>query len=74
MAIKTRFIQLWKEKEIKENRSITLTEISEQTGIGWGTVNRWKREQVNRYDESVLDALCLYFECDIGDLLQHVKD
>jgi putative transcriptional regulator len=74
MAIKNHFMRLWNRKEAREERRITLTEISEQTGVGWGTVNRWKREEVNRYDADILSAFCAYFECGIGDLLEYTPD
>ena len=53
---------------------ISLTEISKKSGIGWGTINRWKRSEVDRFDASVLSALCEYFECGVGDLIEYVPD
>ena len=74
MAIKNHFMRQWNQKEAKENRRITLTEISEETGVGWGTVNRWKRADIDRFDASVLSAFCAYFECGVGDLLEYLPD
>ena len=73
MAIEKRFNELWREKERKENRRITLTEVSDQSGVGWGTVNRWKRNDVTRFDDDVLSKLCSYFGCKTGDLLVFVS-
>lgn len=74
MAVKNHFLQQWHNKEAKEGRRISLTEISQQSGVGWGTINRWKREEVDRFDASVLSSLCAYFECGIGDLLEYMPD
>lgn len=74
MAIENKFMDLWLDKERDESRRISLTEISKKSGVGWGTVNRWKRSDVDRFDADVLSKLCAYFDCGVGDILHYVPD
>lgn len=74
MAIQNKFMELWQEKERKERRRISLTEVCEKSGVGWSTANRWKRDNVDRFDSDVLEKLCIYFDCQVGDLLTYIPN
>ncbi len=54
-------------------KRITATEISEKTGITRGTIRRLYHETAQRVDLDVLDKLCVYFDCEPGDLLTRKK-
>jgi putative transcriptional regulator len=58
--------QLWTRKEQRENRRITLTEVSEATGLSPETIRKLLKNQTRRFDESVIIALCEYFEVPPG--------
>ena len=74
MTINNRFAVLLAEKRIKERRNISLQEVSEKTGISRKTLYAWENNTVTRFDLAVLAALCIYFDVDIKEMLQHIRD
>lgn len=71
-VINNRFGVLLAAKQMKERRRIPLSEVSRETGIAWQTLQAWSNNTVTRYDAAILDALCMYFEVQPGDLLEYV--
>ena len=69
MTINNRFGVLLAEKSAKEKHRIPLTEVAEQTGITWKTLQAWANNTVTRYDAPVIDALCTFMQCTPGDLI-----
>lgn len=67
--LRNRMLFLTTEKERKLGRKITLTEIHEVTGVSISVLSRWMRNQIERYDAPIVESLCEYFECEVGDLL-----
>lgn len=66
------FAKLLANKQVKdEKRVISLTEVSEATGIAYTTLQRWERGDITRIDFPVVQALCDYFECKMSDLIQY---
>lgn len=61
------------DKEFKEGRRISLTEIAEVTGIGRITLSRMLNRGTNVRSDT-LDRLCAYFDCRIEDLVEYVPD
>lgn len=71
--IKFKLREQLSDREFREERRITLTEVAEQTGIGRITLSRMlKPGAVIRTD--ILNRLCDYFECRIEELLEYVPD
>lgn len=68
-ALKNRLIYLISEKQKRDNRLITLTELATETSLSYNTLRRWTNNDVERFDSPVVVALCDYFGCDIADLL-----
>jgi transcriptional regulator with XRE-family HTH domain len=65
------FARLLDEKQRRENRYISLLEVSRETKIPRKTLYKWARNEVSQYDTSVIDKLAKYFELsEIGDLLE----
>lgn len=62
------------EKAFSERRRITLSEVSEVTGISRATLNRIANVPGYKTSTDVISSLCFYFECSPGDLLQHYPD
>ncbi len=59
------------EKAFQERRRITLSEVSEATGISRATLNRIANVPGYKTSTDVISSLCLYFECSPGELLEH---
>ena len=69
MPIKNRLKILIAEKELKENRKLTLRTIAQETGVSTNSLTAYNNQDVERFDASVLIAFCKYFHCDVGDIL-----
>ena len=74
MTVNNRFAVLLAEKRIQERRNISLQEVALKTGITRKTLYSWENNKVNRFDVSVIDALCNYFEIEAGDLIQFIRN
>jgi putative transcriptional regulator len=55
-------------------QKLKISELSRDTGINRGTLTRLYQETAERVELDVLDKLCIYLNCEIGDLLQHIDD
>lgn len=55
-------------------RKLKLIDVSRDTGIHRNTVRALYQETALRIDLSVMETLCRYFECEVGDLLEVVDD
>jgi len=55
-------------------RRVHIAEVARSTGLARNTVSAIYHDRVARFDRATLDALCRYFECDIGDLLHYVPE
>ena len=62
------------QKATKQQQNIALMDVQRETGIAWSTLNSWANNQVTRYDAPVIQTLCEYFDCQVGDLLVFEKD
>lgn len=55
-------------------RKLKITDLARETGINRGTITRLYHETASRIELDVVDTLCRYFECDIGDLFEFIED
>lgn len=63
------------EKEQQDGEKQTYDRINAATGLSTSTLLRFfKREPLDRIDAGTIDALCRYFDCGLGDLLEYVPD
>ncbi|AVI67775.1 transcriptional regulator [Shewanella sp. WE21] len=62
------------EKAFKEKRRITLSEVSEKTGISRATLTRIANVPGNITNTDTINSLCKYFECQPGELLMYIED
>jgi transcriptional regulator with XRE-family HTH domain len=74
MTVNNRFAILLTEKRVKERRNVSLQEVAEKTGISRKTLWAWENNRVSRFDVSVIDALCTYFDVESGVLIQFIRD
>lgn len=49
-------------------------ELSEKTGIRPSTITALYNETIKRINIDMLDKLCDVFDCNIEDIIEHVKD
>ncbi len=73
-VINNRFAVLCAEKQINERRNIPLAEIADEIGIARKTLYAWENNTVTRFDVSVMDALCNYFQIQPGELFEYVPN
>jgi len=55
-------------------RKLKISDLSNETGINRGTLTRMYKETFERVDVDVINHLCKYFRCNVGDLLEHIAD
>jgi len=72
--IVNQFRILLAQKATKMQQNIALMDVQRETGIAWSTLNSWANNQVTRYDAPVIQSLCDYFNCQVGDLLVYEND
>lgn len=72
--IRIKLKQLLDEKAFKERRRITLNDVASATGISRPTLTRIANVPGYNTNTDTIDALCKYFDCEAGDLLQVVKE
>lgn len=72
--IHSRLRSLISQKEMRENRRITYREIAGATRIPASTISRLVGDQMTRFETDTLAALCKYFECNVGDILDYQLD
>lgn len=63
--IKCHLSKLMGEKKLK------IVDVARETGVNRGTITRLYHETASRVELEVVDSLCDYFGCDVGDLFQH---
>lgn len=74
MVLKNRVKILIAEKEIKEGRKLTYRTIAKETGISTSTLTAYVNQKINRFDTPTIEALCKYFSCQPGDLLEYIPE
>ena len=55
-------------------KRITIKEVHEKTGLSRNTVSNLYNEKAGRVDFDTLEKLCICLSCNIGDLLEYVKE
>lgn len=74
MTIYNRLKVLIAEKEIREGRKLPYRTIAKETSISTSTLTAYIQQRTQRYDVSVLNTLCKYFDCQPGDILVYQSD
>lgn len=70
----TRLEELLREKEARDGVKITLEQLADDTKLSYGTILKWAKNQVARYDGDTLATLCEYFACEVGDVLVLIRE
>ena len=66
--------ELIAEKEFAERRRITIGEIAKETGINRMTLSKIINHPGHSTVTDHLDRLCYYFDCEIEQLVTHIKE
>jgi transcriptional regulator with XRE-family HTH domain len=67
--LRNHLLLLIQARERKIGRRVKQHDIAEFVGVSDHTIINWIRNNVTRYDANVVEGLCDYFNCDVGDLL-----
>ncbi|NBB81020.1 MAG: helix-turn-helix domain-containing protein [Verrucomicrobia bacterium] len=74
MVIRFKLKQQIADLEYREKRRVTLQEIADETGLGRMTLSRMLNHPGTVVRTDVLDKLCKYFGCQVGDLAEHIEE
>ena len=67
--MKNRVAALIGRKQERENRVITASEVARETGLTRQVISKWINNEIISYRSDMLETLCKYFDCQVGDLL-----
>ena len=62
------------EKQFKEDRRITMAEITEATGINRVTLSKMINQKGYSTVTDNLDKLCKFFDCKLNDIAEFIPD
>lgn len=62
------------EKQFRENRRITMAEITEATGINRVTLSKMINQKGYSTVTDNLDKLCTFFDCKLEDIAEYIPD
>jgi putative transcriptional regulator len=72
--IRFRLQELLAEKQFREGKRATLTELSEATSINRVTLSKMVNQRGYSTVTDNLDRLCKYFNCKVSDIAEYVPD
>jgi putative transcriptional regulator len=61
------------QKKQRDGRRITLRSVAQELDISRYTIYAFANNQLDEYPRPVIEKLCNYFGCDVGDLLTMVE-
>lgn len=70
--IRFRLKELIADKSFRESRRVTLDEVAEATGVHRTTLSRIANKVGYSTSTDVLDALCDFFQCEVGEIAEKV--
>lgn len=56
-----------------ENK-LKIVDVARATGLNRSTITSLYKEDATRIDMHTIDALCIYFNCDVGDIFEFVAE
>jgi DNA-binding Xre family transcriptional regulator len=72
--IRFRIQELIAEKQFKEGHRVTLTELSEVTGINRVTLSKMVNQKGYSSVTNNIDKLCKFFNCTVSDVIEYVEE
>jgi putative transcriptional regulator len=67
----SRFKVLLAEKEVRERRTFTLSDVAKETGISIYTVTGFANNTLKEFPRDAITKLCAFFGCTTGELLEY---
>jgi putative transcriptional regulator len=55
-------------------RKLKIADVARDIGVNRNTITLLYYERAKRIDFDVVDKLCKYFNCTVGDLIEYVED
>ena len=55
---------------IMGEKKLKISDVAKEVGVNRGTITRLYQETAIRVEFDVLEKLCIYLECEIGELLE----
>ncbi len=55
-------------------RKLKIADVARATNLNRNTVSLLYRETATRVDLDAIEKLCLFFQCEVGDLFEQVPD
>lgn len=55
-------------------RKLNITDVARAANLNRNTVTLLYRETARRVDFETLEALCQFFECKVGDLVEYIEE
>lgn len=71
-TVRNRLKILIAQKEIKDGRNYSYADIQAVTGVAVSTLVDWAKGRAKFYAGDTVAALCFFFECQPGELLEYV--
>lgn len=72
--IRFRLKELIAEKEFRENRVITISEVAKETGIHRATLSKIANERGYNTGTENVARLCRFFDCEVKDVMEYLPD
>ena len=66
--------KLLDDKSFKDKVKITLNQVAKETAISRATLNRVANTPGYNTNIDTINALCKYFECSPGELMEYIPD
>ena len=54
-------------------KRLKISDVARDTGINRGTLTRLYHEEAQRIELDVLETLCDYLDCEVGELLERIR-
>jgi putative transcriptional regulator len=72
--IRSNLNHLRAEKAKRESRKLPYRVMADETGLSIGTFQRLMTQEFSAVEKDTMEKLCVYFDCSVGDLLEHVPE
>jgi len=59
---------------IMGEKKLKIADVARDTGLNRGTITRLYQETAQRIELDVLDGLCRYLDCKVGDLFEWIDE
>ncbi len=72
--IRFKLQELMAEKQFREGRRVTITELSEVTGINRVTLSKLVNQRGYSTVTENIDRICKYFNCSVSDVMEYLEE